>query len=262
MLLYNGGAFIDPEEVIRGETMLLFFCSSRLLSNADSESLRVLLKYGVNVNATDKYGNTAIHLFLGNISGPRSFDDAKKCLVLLLQSVMETGADLHAKNNFGIEASHIAYRHLGSDRNRFRDYCFLQKNSNFWNLQKRTQIWNEVLTESGLDIAQFRSSYRGCPCQNTHFPGLPDDCYAFETGAYLDNITLRPKDAKNFFAASNCSENSHFRRPIFEVIDSADDEYDYPDEEDGHENITTTTTQEPNDPAIPDTQSKTFWNVI
>lgn len=302
MLLHHGSILIDPEEIIRGKPMLLFFCSTIIPDENQIESLKVLLKFGVNVNATDEYGNTAIHLVLSNFFDYPN-DNARDFLMLLVQSIMETGADLHAKNNFGIEASHVAYRHLESDIYKYYD------DHNPAIVHQRTRHWNEVLTACGLDIAEFRSSYRVCQCQG-HGRLEEVICDAFEKGAYLEETTLRPKVAASFFAGSSDFESweAYMRSPIVEEFYSADEEDDYTDEEndsadeeddymdgeddytDGendstdeendsqaepedlrrqssHNKITTTitaatTNQEANNPAIPDTRSKTFWNVI
>lgn len=305
MLLHHGSIFIDPEEIIQGKPMLLFLCSRITPDENQIESLKVLLKFGVNVNATDEYGNTAIHLFLSHF-----YDDAHKFLMLLLQSIMETGADLHAKNNFGIEASHVAYRHLERDEYYYDSACVHRVYDDSASVHQRTRLWNEVLTASGLDIAEFRSSYRGYRYQSHDYFAEHINCDAFEKGAYLERTTLRPKVAANFFAGSSDFESweAYMRRFTVEEIYSSDEEDDYTDgendsadEEDdymdggddytdgendftdeendsqaepedlrrqsSHNKITTTTAaattnQEANNPAIPDTRSKTFWNVI
>lgn len=316
MLLHHGSIFIDPEEIIQGKPMLLFLCSRNFPDENQIELLKVLLKFGANVNATDEYGNTAIHLFFSNIYySPDA--NARDFLMLLLHSIMETGADLHAKNNFGIEASHVAYRHLERYKYYYDSACvhrtrFDADSASVYqpSVHQRTRLWNEVLTASGLDIAEFRSSYRGCRCQSHDCFAEHVNCDAFEKGAYLEETTLRPKVAASFFAGSSDFESweAYMRSPIVEEIYSADEEDDYTDgendsayEEDdymdggddytdeendstdeendsqaepedlrrqsSHNKITTTitaatTNQEANNPAIPDTRSKTFWNVI
>lgn len=245
MTLHHAGVVIDPEDLVDhdGCTMLLYLCrASEGLNDDTVESLRVLLRFGVNVNATDNYGNTAIHIFFGAFwfEDRESLVAKKNFLTLLLQSVLKTGADLHVKNDFGIEASQVAYGHLEHD----------------WpeSLSQRTRIWNEVLTEIGLDIAEFQSCCTQCQCQNADlfnedfFPGRKAFCDSYKKGAYLERHTLRPA--------------------VTEVLDSSDEESEA-EPEDHHrpsapDNTTTTTTthQEPSNPAIPETRSKTFWDVI
>ncbi|MCJ1269365.1 hypothetical protein MMC22_009257, partial [Lobaria immixta] len=186
MMLHHAGVVIDPEEPLGNsdDTMLLRLCSTSTGVNFNLvESLRLLLKFGVNVNATDKYGNTAIHLTLRS-QFERTWNGytmRKDFLMLLLQSVLRTGADLHVRNNFGIEASQVAYGHTSFD----------ERFSNF--LHQRTQIWNEVLTEFGFDITEFQSCCGGCRCTNVNSFLTPAGfCDSFEKRAYLDIHTLAP----------------------------------------------------------------------
>lgn len=150
--------------------MLLGLCSAYSGFDDQVESLRLLLNFGVNVNATDKYGNTAIHLFLkeSDEKNENGFAIRKNFLTLFLQSIMSTGADLHVKNHFGIKASQVAYRHLSYDDN----------GHNY--LPQRTRLWNEVLTESGLDTSEFRSRCSGCRCQNGDIFQTEVFCDSFE----------------------------------------------------------------------------------
>lgn len=242
--------------------MLLSLCGADSSHNFDKvESLKLLLKFGVNVNATDKYGNTAIHLFFASVHDSEKdniYVTNKNFLVLLLQSIVKTGADLHAKNQFGIEASHVAYGHLSWDP------CG-------WNfLYLRTQLWNEVLAEFGFDIAEFRSCQSGCQCSDRFRTEL--FCDWFEQGAYLEN-NLCPEVASKFFVENNSipKQNANFTPYIFEISDSTDEEgidsevkpenYNWLSNQD-QMGTTTVKSQEPNIPATADTRSKTFWNVI
>lgn len=242
--------------------MLLTLCGADPSHNFDKvESLKLLLKFGVNVNATDKYGNTAIHLFFASVHDSEKdsiYITNKNFLVLLLQSIVKTGANLHAKNQFGIEASHVAYGHLSWDP------CG-------WNfLYLRTQLWNEVLTEFGFDIAEFRSCHSGCQCSERFRTEV--FCDWFKQGAYLEN-NLCPEVASKFFVENNSSleQKANSPRSIFEISDSTDEEdndsevkpenRDWPSNQD-QMSTTTSNNQEPNILATPNTRSKTFWNVI
>lgn len=183
MMLHGADLLIDPEESLDNfdKTMLLYLCSTPMHLDPHVEKLKFLLNFGVNVNATDKFGNTALHLYLSH--GLKSYQDnwtiVKDFLMLLLQSIMRTGADPHVKNKFGIEASQVAYGHLDSDT---------------WNnhLLRRTQLWDEVLTELGLDIAVFKSCCRACGCQRTG--PFETRCDFLKKGAYLNDNTLSPME--------------------------------------------------------------------
>lgn len=225
-MLHGTDVLIDPEESLDSfdRTMLLCLCSTCLYSDSHAEKLKVLLKFGVNINATDKFGNTVIHLCLSH--GLNSYYDnwtiVKDFLMLLLQSIMRTGADLHVKNKFGIEASQVAYGHLKSDIGNNR-------------LPKRTQLWNEVLTELGLDVAEFKSCCSACGCHSAS--PFERRCNLLKKGAYLHNSILCPAednaihyDVFNDRCVSPSLE-SNDTRTCFEVIGS-DDEDDEDDEDD------------------------------
>lgn len=265
-MLHHADVVIDPEELIYDDdsTMLLSLCTTNSNVNVDKlESLRLLLKFGANVNATDKFGNTAIHLFLKCLynKDKDSYVIEKDFAMLLLQSIIKTGADLHVRNNFGIEASQVAYGHLCCDENEYN--C----------LPLRTQFWNEVLTEIGLDVSEFRSCCSGCRCQDADLFESKLFCNSFQKGAYLDLITLGPAVAGNFFVGSNCSQkkNADIPRPVFEIFDSTEEAHndseakleDHPWPSNHNNSISgSTSNQEPNNLATVDTRRKTFWNVI
>lgn len=220
MMLHHAGVVINPEEPLFNNdgTMLLHLCSAATEMNFNLvESLSLLLKFGVNVNATDKYGNTAIHLFLAwlNETTENGYAIKKSFLMLLLQSVLRTGADLHVRNNFGIEASQVAYGHLRLDK----------RGGNF--LLQRTQIWNEALAEFGFDIAEFQSCCSRCQCSNVKdLLGTAVFCDSFEKRAYLDSSTLAPIGAVEFDDDSDSE--------VDDDDDEEDDEYadeEYADEE-------------------------------
>ncbi|MCJ1267076.1 hypothetical protein MMC22_006961 [Lobaria immixta] len=227
-MLHSTDLLIDPEESLDNfdKTMLLCLCSTPMHLDSHVENLKFLLNFGVNVNATDKFGNTTLHLCLSHVL--KSYHDnwtiVKDFLMLLLQSIMRTGADLHVQNKFGIEASQVAYGHLNSDT---------------WNnrLPKRTQIWNEVLTELGLDIAEFKSCRSACGCQSDHW--FERRCDWFKKGAYLKYDTLGPMEAipsdddkyEDFSTVANSpSSENHDTQTCFEVIEFGD--FDNEDDED------------------------------
>lgn len=218
MMLHHAGTVIHPEEPLLNsdETMLLCLCSAGTRPSSDIVgSLRVLLKFGVNVNATDKYGNTATHLFLAGLSVTNEIEHAikKDFLVLLLQSILRTGADLHVRNNFGIEASQVAYGHLDVDEEDF-DY-----------FPQRARLWSEALTELGFDVAEFQSCCSGCRCTNgNNLFETAVFCDSFEKRAYLSYITLGPIEA-----VDSSSDDEY-----------ADEEYadeEYADEENGDSEV-------------------------
>lgn len=190
-MLHHASVVIDPEELIdiNGYTMLLSLCGANPALNVDKfESLRLLLKFGVNVNATDKYGNTAVHLLLKSLGdyGEDCYIINKRFLKLLLQSIMRTGADLHVRNNFGIEASLVAYGNLLHDEDGYN------------RLHLRTRLWNEVLKDLDLDIVEFRPCCSRSPGQNAHVSEREAICDSFQKDVYLD-FKLRPMPTVNFF---------------------------------------------------------------
>ena len=67
MILHVVDVLIDPKESIDDfeNTKLLWLCSTsgELLNFGQIEKLKLLLKFGLNVNVTNKHDNTAIHLF-------------------------------------------------------------------------------------------------------------------------------------------------------------------------------------------------------
>lgn len=156
-MLHHAGSVIDPEELVDTNdcTMLLCVCSAHSGFDDRVESLRLLLKFSVNVNASDKYGNTAIHVFMKELHEKTEcgYANRKRFFALFLQSIMQTGADLHVKYNFKVEASQVAYGHLS----------YVSKGHNY--LPQRTRLWNEVLTEFGLEISECRPRCSGCKSQ-------------------------------------------------------------------------------------------------
>lgn len=200
MMLYHASVVIDPEQALldSGYTVLLCLCSRYKPWDVNSlKSLRILLKYGVNVNATDKYGNTAIHRFLSvGFKSKSGYVIRKEFLKLLLQSILKTGANLHLKNHFGIEASQVAYGH-------FDDMW----GSEYY-VPQRIQLWNEALTEIGLDTAEFRSCCNKCQCQNGDLFDTETLCDSFKKGAHLDSFTLGPVEATAYDDGASDDEES------------------------------------------------------
>lgn len=66
--------------------------------------LCILLKKGANVNATDLYGKTPIHLCI-NCPHSRKF----------VYALLENGADIHAKDDYGWKPLHLAYMQCDID---------------------------------------------------------------------------------------------------------------------------------------------------
>lgn len=218
MMLYHASVVIDPEQAVRdsGYTVLLCLCSRYEPWDVNNlKPLRILLKYGVNVNATDKYGNTAIHRFLSvRFQSKSGYVIRKEFLKLLLQSIFKTGANLHLKNHFGIEASQVAYGHF--DDMWGRDHY----------LPQRIGLWNEALTEIGVDTAEFRSCCSKCQCQNSDLFDTEILCDSFKKGAHLDSFTLGPVEATAYDDEESDDEES-------DDEESGDEEYG--DEESGDE---------------------------
>ena len=239
MMLYHARVVVDPEQALRDSayTLLLYLCSIDGPYDVNRlKSLRILLNYGVNVNATDKYGNSAIHLLLrGRFEQSKSgYVIQKRILKLLLQSIMKTGANLHLKNHFGIEASQVAY--VPFYYNRRGDH----------KLRQPVRLWNEALTELGLDTAEFRSCLCKCQCQNGDLLNTRILCDSVKKRVCLDYYTLMPwKDIEYDNEASNDGESDHEKSgdeesgvQIYGDEEYGDEEYgdeEYGDEEFGNE---------------------------
>jgi len=123
LLLDRGGYFVNLEAKDEfGRTPLLLL-ARRFEIRIKTEMISLLLSYGANVKAYDKFGETCLH---ATLSGSMILPNAREALIILINA----GADVNAEDNRGYSVSEYTY-HKGHGK-----------------------LWQEVLIACGFNAAE------------------------------------------------------------------------------------------------------------
>ncbi|KAF8248642.1 ankyrin [Wilcoxina mikolae CBS 423.85] len=137
LIIQRGNTFFDINEPLDqcNHSPLLYTAWWILNEDALTENLNLLIKNGADINATNRHGNTILHLFLEDpeLRARNSYEVNRwqRVLIAVLTSAIETGFNLAAKNHAGFTASDYAYQ---------------------WHVGKE---WEEALTVCGLYAAEI-----------------------------------------------------------------------------------------------------------
>lgn len=145
--------FIDPRERdLQGGSAFLHACMPidgfnpncfcTFESEFNIQRLAILLDHAGSVHDRDEDGLTCLHRFFSGPTQPPAKQDWQASLIYLVRQ----GADVYAKDNWGMSVSHVAYSPSCQDFE-FETHSY------------RGDLWDSVLDACGYDLREFRKGY-------------------------------------------------------------------------------------------------------
>ena len=160
--------FVDGEVNERsttdGSTLLLEAATRRSFSK---QVLSFLLTQGADIRARTIDGSTCLHVYLMHLIGdlmPQQQPVFSKGLEeqQILMDLVEKGADIHARDNYGRSVSDIAYQSRTFDWLPF-DTPREEEQLNYVSVRVQSgyvgDLWDSVLVSRGHDLMEFRGGH-------------------------------------------------------------------------------------------------------